>query len=120
MPVLNPTSNVTVFSFSDLDTEVILKTENRTTDLARADVWLRDALLEITSDPDLRDEFDQLEEYGPRFNLTPQLQEYAEASNLIPSGDVNVATLDILIWQDPPTNIIRRSLEPSHYQKADN
>ena len=119
MPVLSPTG-VLQFYFSDLDNEVILKTENRTTDLSRADVWLRDALLEITSDPDLRDEFDQLEEYGPKFNLTPQVQEYAEVMNLIPTGDVNVATLDILIWQDPPTNTLRRKLEPSHYQKADN
>ena len=33
---------------------------------------------------------------------------------------MNQATLDILIWQDPGTNQIRRKLNPSHYQKADN
>jgi hypothetical protein len=76
-------------------------------------------LLEITSDFDFRNEFDQLEEYGLPFTLTPQVQEYDE-SNLIPLGDVNVATLDILIWQDPPANTIRRKLVQSHYQKADN
>lgn len=107
------------FLISDLENEVILRVENRTTDVARADVWLRDSLLEITSDPDFRNEFDQLEIYGVQFNLTPQVQEYAE-SNFIPPGNNNTATLDILIWQDPPTNSIRRKLTPSHYQKADN
>jgi hypothetical protein len=118
MPVLSR-SGVLIFAISDLENEVILRTENRTTDTARADIWIRDALLEITSDPDFRNEFDQLEIYGVQFNLTPQVQEYSE-SNLIPAGDVNTATLDILIWQDPPTNSIRRKLMPSHYQKADN
>jgi len=118
MPVLSP-SGVIVWQISDLDNEVIIRTENRTTDLSRADIWLRDALLEITSDPDFRNEFDQLEIYGVQYNLTPQQQEYAE-SNLIPSGNINIATLDILIWQDPPTNSIRRKLMQSHYQKADN
>jgi hypothetical protein len=117
MPVLTPTG--ILFQIQDLENEVILRTENRTTDTARADIWIRDALLEVTSDFDFRNEFDQLEEYGKPFNLTPKIQEYDE-SNLIPSGDVNVATLDILIWQDPPTNSIRRKLIQSHYQKADN
>jgi len=119
MPILSPVTNSLVFLFSDLDSEVILKLENRTSDVPRADVWLRDALLEITGDPDFRNEFDQLEIYGPQFLLTPLQQEYQE-SNLIPSGQVNQATLDILIWQDPGTNQIRRKLNPSHYQKADN
>src|SRR6267154_4466759 len=107
------------FQISDLKNEVILRVENRTTDTARADIWIRDSLLEITSNPDFRDEFDQLEEYGTPFSLTPQIQEYDE-SNLIPIGDFNTATLDVLIWQDPPTNQIRRKLGFSHYQKADN
>jgi hypothetical protein len=118
MPVLSP-SGVPIFAFSDLDNEVLLRTENRTTDLSRADIWLRDSLLEITSDPDFRNEFDQLEIYGVQFALTPKQQEYPE-SNLIPAGNVNIATLDILVWQDPPTNSIRRKLMQSHYQKADN
>lgn len=117
MPILTPSG--VQFLISDLESEVIIKTENRTSDTARADVWLRDALLEITSDPDFRNEFDQLEEYGVPFNLTPLVQEYDEISNFIPGGDVNVATLDILLWQDPPTNAIRRQLGHSHYQKAD-
>lgn len=108
-----------VFTIGDLDSEVILRLENRTTDLSRADIWLRDALLEITSDFDLRNEFDQLEVWGTPFNLTIDTQEYPE-TNLVPSDvDYNVSTLDILIWLDPPTNSIRWKLENSHYQKAD-
>jgi hypothetical protein len=118
MPIVTPVG--ITFLIADLENEVILRTENRTTDTARADVWIRDSLIEITSDPDFRNEFVELEEYGPTFNLTPQQQEYPEFTNLIPVGDVNVATLDILIWQDPPTNSIRRKLIQSHYQKADN
>jgi hypothetical protein len=118
MPVLNP-NGVLVFNIGDLDSEVLIRTENKTSDLSRADIWLRDALLEITSDPDFRNEFDQLEIYGVQYALVPQQQEYLE-SLLIPTGDVNMATLDILIWQDPPTNSIRRKLMQSHYQKADN
>jgi hypothetical protein len=124
MPILTPSG--VLFYFNDLDNEVILRTENRTTDLARADVWLRDALIEITSSPDFRNEFDVLEEYGPIYNLTPPtgnppvgVQEY-DFSNFVPTGDYNIATLDVLIWQDPPTNTIRRKLMQSHYQKADN
>lgn len=118
MPILTPTG--IQFLIEDLENEVILRTENRTTDTSRADVWIRDSLIELTSDPDFRNEFCELEEYGPLYNLTPQQQEYQEAGNLIPGGDVNIATLDILIWQDPPTNSVRRKLTQSHYQKADN
>ena len=119
MPVLDSSTGALVFAFSDLDNEVIIRTENKTSDLARADIWLRDALLEITSDPDFRNEFDQLEIYGVQTVMTPQQQEYPE-SQIVPNGNVNLATLDFLIWQDPPTNSIRRKLMQSHYQKADN
>lgn len=113
------------FSISDLDTEVLIRCENNSGELARADIWLRDTLVELTSDPDFRNEFNELEVYGTAFNLTAKTQEYAEALFLpAPTGGstltVNVATLDILIWQDPPTNSIRRKLIQSHYQKADN
>lgn len=107
------------FTIQQLEQEVLLRCENKATDIGRTDIWLRDALLEITSNPDFRDEFDQLEEYGTAFNLVPKTQEYNE-TNIVPSGDYNVATLDILIWQDPPTNQVRRKLIMSHYQKADN
>jgi hypothetical protein len=109
----------TTFIIQQLEQEVLLRCENKTTDTSRVDIWLRDSLLEITSDPSFRNEFDQLEEYGNLFNLVPQVQEYPE-TNLVPGTDYNVATLDILIWQDPPTNQIRRKLLQSHYQKADN
>lgn len=118
------------FVIQQLENEVLLRCENKTSDVGRVDVWLRDALLEITSNPDFRNEFDLLEEYGPTYNLqggntfgtlggSGAVQEYP-FSNIVPSGDYNVATLDVLIWQDPPTNSIRRKLILSHYQKADN
>jgi hypothetical protein len=109
----------TSFIIQNLEQEVLLKAENKTTDAARADAWLKDALLELTSNPSFRNEFDQLEEYGNLFNLTSQVQEYPETA-LVPLTHYNTATLDILIWQDPPTNSIRRKLGFSHYQKADN
>lgn len=122
MPVLssNPSCPLPItFTIQQLENEVLLRCENKVSDIGRTDVWLRDALLEITSNPDFRNEFDLLETFGPPFNLTAKIQEY-DFCNLIPTGDYNVATLDILIWQDPPTNSIRRKLGQSHYQKADN
>jgi hypothetical protein len=129
MPILGPIQQGPLpvqFTIQQLENEVLLRCENKVSDISRTDVWLRDALLEITSNPDFRNEFDLLEEFGPTFNLTPPsgqppvgTQEYA-FSNIVPIGDYNVATLDVLIWQDPPTNSIRRKLGMSHYQKADN
>lgn len=124
MPVLSP-SGVLQFFIDDLVNEVLLRTENRTTDTARARIWLRDALLEITANPVLRDEFDELEVLGPLFNLTGgasilagSIQEYA-FSNIVPAGDYNIATLDVLLWTDPPTNSNRIKLEETHYQASD-
>jgi hypothetical protein len=117
MPVLSP-SNVLQFQINDLVNEVLLRTENRTNDTSRAAVWLRDALLEISGSPDYRDDFVELEELGPIFNLTPQIQEYAETL-LAPTGDVVSVVDDILIWTDFPTNSVRRKLDTSHYQKTD-
>src|SRR5260370_19371901 len=122
MPILAPIGQGPLpvqFTIQQLENEVLLRCENKTSDVGRADVWLRDALLEITSNPDFRNEFDLLEMLGPTFNLTSATQEYS-FQNLIPAGDYNVATLDVMIWQDPPTNSIRRKLTQSHYQKADN
>lgn len=125
MPVLGPGSPL-LNTIQSLENEVLLRCENKVSDIGRTDVWLRDALLEITSNPDFRNEFDALEIYGPPFNLTAAsgnppvgVQEYP-FSQIVPPGDYNVATLDVLIWQDPPTNQIRRKLILSHYQKADN
>lgn len=49
-----------IFTIDDLDDEVIARVENRTSDIGRARIWLRDAILEISSNPDFRNEFDQL------------------------------------------------------------
>jgi hypothetical protein len=116
MPILTPTG--TQFLIADLENEVIIRTENRTSDTARADVWLRDALLEISGSPDYRDDFVELEELGPIANLTPQQQEYPESLLAVPGDIVSVAD-DILIWVDFPSNTVRRKLDVSHYQKTD-
>ena len=112
------------FQISDLVNEVILRVENRTTDTARAAVWIRDSLLEISSNPDYRDDFQELEQLGPLFNLTGgnslanAIQEYNEF-NLIPTSNISNAMLDILCWIDFPANNVRRRLDVTHYQKTD-
>jgi hypothetical protein len=114
----------TTFTIGDLVPEVLIRVENRTTDTNRAAIWLRDSILEIASDPDYRDDFLELEVWGPIFNLTggnsisTAVQEYPESS-IVPVGDVNNATLDILIWLDFPPANNRRKLDVSHYQKTD-
>lgn len=122
MPVLGP-AGLTQFTIGDLANEVILKVENRTNDINRAYVWIRDALLDIAGNVDYRDEFKELEVLGPIFNLTggqvgTSVQEYTE-TNIIPTGNINDATLDIMLWIDFPTNTIRRKLSPTHFQDAD-
>src|SRR5258708_15207949 len=124
MPVLTP-SGLLQFFISDLENEVLIKCENRTTDANRADVWLRDSLLEITADTDFRNEFDELEELGPLFNLTGAatvangaIQGYA-FSNLVPPGDYNICTLDVVLWTDFPSNTTQIRLETTSYQEAD-
>ncbi len=117
MPVLSP-SGILQFQIGDLVNEVLLRCENRTTDTNRAAIWLRDALLEISGSPDYRDDFPELEEFGPPFNLIVNQQEYAETL-LTPVGDIVSVATDILIWTDFPTNTVRRKLDSSHYQKTD-
>lgn len=116
MPVLS--GSALRFTICDVADCVIKKVENRTTDADRAYVWIRDALLEITSNPQLRDEFDELEAMGPIFNLTVGQQEYS-FDNLWPTGDLIVAALDILLWQDPPLNTLRKKLRECNYQEID-
>lgn len=106
------------FLISDLAPEVIFRVQNRQDKLARSYVWLRDAILEISGNTDLRDDFDELEEYGPLFVLTIGTQEYA-FSNIVPPGDFNLSTLDVLIWTDPPLNSNRQRLDMTSYQAAD-
>jgi hypothetical protein len=136
MPVLLPsTLSDTVVNnpatIYNLEGEVILRTENQTTQTARADIWIRDALLEISGNPDYRDDFDDLEVFGPLFNLTGgssiaagAVQEYS-FDNIISQfnaqnvPDYNLSTLDILIWIDYPTNQNRRRLNYTSYQASD-
>lgn len=124
MPVLAPTSGTSTigapitFLINDLINEVLIRTENRTTDTNRAAVWLRDALLEISGSPDYRDDFVELELIGPTLKLTPGTQEYAETS-FLPFSTVASLIDDILIWVDYPSNTTRRKLDVSHYQKTD-
>jgi hypothetical protein len=116
MPVLTPTG--VQFLIADLVPEVIIRVENRTQDTNRAAVWLRDALLEISGSPDYRDDFPELEEFGPIVQLTPLQQEYDNLM-FIPVGDTPSVCADILIWVDFPANVVRRKLDVSHYQKTD-
>jgi len=114
----------TTFTIGDLIPEVLIRCENRTTDTQRAAIWLRDTIMELSSDPDYRDDFLELELWGPLFNLTggnsmsTAVQEYPEV-DFIPIGDVNNATLDLLIWLDFPPASNRRKLDVTSYQKTD-
>jgi hypothetical protein len=117
MPILLP-SGATAFTINDLANEVIIKVENRISDLSRAWVWLKDAILEVAGNPDFRDEFVELEEFGPLYNLIVGTQEYSEF-RIVPTGDVNSATLDVLIWIDWPANLQRRQLKYASYQETD-
>lgn len=116
MPTLLP-SGLLQFTILDLESEVIIKTENRTRDTARADVWLRDSLIEISSNPDWRSEFVELEIPAVPVNLTANVQEYAETF-ILPNIDL-AAALDIMLWTDPPTNGNRIRLDNRDYQYAD-
>jgi hypothetical protein len=131
MPVLLPLTNPTMLG--DLAQEAAKRCENRldtlTTDgtidwntglptQPRAHIWVRDALIEICSDGDLRDDFDELEEWGNPFTLSPGIQEYA-FSNIVPVGDWNLSTLSVFLWVDAGINTQRIQLRPTHYQDAD-
>jgi len=127
---------------ANLESEVIFRLENQTTQTARADIWIRDAILEISGNTDYRDDFDDLEVLGPQVNLTggtgyglgnfsagtygggspgTSIQEYPFSTFLPqPVGTIyNLSTLDVMIWTDYPTNSKRRRLDPTHYQEAD-
>jgi len=115
----NLPSGQLAFTIQNLENEVLLRCENRTTDTARADVWIRDALLEISGNPDYRDDFPELEVLGPIINLTPQVQEYAETTFINVSDEPMIVMADMLLWTDYPANTVRRKLDVSHYQKTD-
>ena len=108
---------------ADLEAEVVQKLENRTTNTANIDRYLRDALIELTSNPDLRDSFPDLEVRGPVFNLQGgdimfSVQEYAESHFVWPM-DFNVKFLNFVIWIDFPVNTRSQKLNPGVYQESD-
>jgi hypothetical protein len=114
-------------TIADVAQEVVNRLENRQSSIARAYVWVKDALLELTGDRELRDEFDELEVWGAPYTMpltTPPTVEFP-FSNLLPAvpsgGEVayNQATLDVMLWVDPPNNTVRIKLNPTHYQDAD-
>lgn len=114
-------------TIQNLEQEVVKKLENNKSQSRLNDIdrWIRDALIEIGGNPESRDDFDQLEEFGPTFLLqggpsvkAGAIQEYA-FSNIVPVGDYNLSTLDILLWIDPPINSTRRRLRFTTYQAAD-
>lgn len=105
-------------TIGDLGPEVIKRVENRTGDLERAYEWIKNALIEIADDPELRDDFVELEVLGPTFDLTANTQEY-EQENFLQADQECTAILDVMLWIDYPTNEIRTKLNPTHYQDAD-
>lgn len=118
MPIVFPGGGGGFNTIGDLASEVILKLENRTSDLKRAYQWLAESLLELTSDSKLREEFDQFEAKGPPFILSPNQREYA-FSNVLNFPDYNDGTLDMIIWTDPPANTNYLRLNYTVYQFAD-
>lgn len=107
------------YTIADAGQDVILKLENRTTDLTRAYCWFAEAIFELTSDGELREEFDQLEILGPQFNLIPGTREYP-FSYFLQTLDYNDGTLNMRIWTNPPINNTVIKLRWISYQEADN
>jgi hypothetical protein len=110
-------------TIQNLEQETIPKLENRVSETANIDRYLRDAIVEISGNPDLRDSFPELEVWGPTYVLTGgdpgvAVQEYAE-SNFVPAGDYNIKTLDFIIWTDVPAGTNTKQLNPSNYQEVD-
>ena len=103
---------------NDLAPAVLIKVENRVNDTARAVEWIAEALVEISTDQQLRNDLTELEATGPLYDLTIGQQEYPDSA-FLNSPDVNMASLDFNMWIDPPGNSIRIKLLPSHYQETD-
>jgi hypothetical protein len=123
MSVLEPEAARPI-QIMDLAQEAVNRCENRQDSLDRMGILIRDALIELTTNTDYRDDFDELEIWSESFALTVGVTEYP-FSQLVPQtneyerADYNLATLDILMWIDPPTNTKRIKLNPSHYQLVD-
>lgn len=111
-------------TIQNLEQEVVLKLENRQSETANIDRYLRDTIIEIAGNPDYRDSFPDLEIYGATTNLTGgavgiAVQEYPEAQFITLASDYNIKTLDFMLWIDYPTNQNRKQLNPTHYQETD-
>lgn len=129
MPVLLPQPvdpQLGGFNIQMLEPDTLKKLENDQSAARMEDIdrWIRDSILEITGNPDYRDSFPELEVTGPLFNLQGSsnirfsVAEYPEAS-IVPSGDVLIKTLDILLWIDFPYNTRWIQLDPTHFQDTD-
>lgn len=110
-------------TLQDLEQEVVQKLENRTTNTNNIDRYLRDAIIELTTNPDLRDSFPDLEVRGPLFNLQGgpirfSVTEYPETEFIWPA-DENAKILNIILWIDPPVNVRSLKLTPGVYQFSD-
>lgn len=111
-------------TIQNLEQEVVLKLENRQSETANIDRYLRDTIIEIAGNPDYRDSFPDLEIYGAATNLIGgavgiAVQEYPEAQFITLASDYNIKTLDFMLWIDYPTNQNRKQLNPTHYQETD-
>jgi hypothetical protein len=114
------------FNIQQLEFDTLRKLENDQSAARLVDIdrWLRDAIIEITGNPDYRDSFPELEVLGPLYNLqgsadiTQAVSEYSE-KYIVPQGDVLIKTLDILLWTDPPWNRRWIQLTQTHYQDVD-
>lgn len=116
MPIVGlPIESPTIKTLTD---DVIRKVENRESDRLVVETWVRDSLIEISSSPGFRNEFDQLEETGPVYNLTENQFDY-DGDLFIQPDDINLAFLDFILWQDPPTNATQKQLIQRNYQEID-
>lgn len=116
MPIVGlPVEPVTLKTLTD---DVVRKVENRESDRLKVETWVRDALIEISSSPGFRNEFDELEETGPVYDLTADQAMYDGALFINPD-DVNLAFLDFVLWQDPPYNTNQKQLVQRNYQEID-
>jgi len=128
MSTISPLISPAPATIGSLGPEVCTRLENRQADLSRSYVWLKDSLIELTTNTQLRDDFDELEVWTSEMYLNETDTEYP-FSDLMPAltdaitgsaiTTLNMATLDMMIWVDPPTNSRRVKLDMTHYQQAD-
>ncbi len=86
-------------TIATLATDVVQRMGARTDITTRAQYWVFEALLQLTSNADL----EELERTGPNFNLTGGTGTYA-LSNFLNSGDVLQTIMDFIVYTDLGTN----------------